>query len=222
VHGKLPPNELRQLLSAIHADLDLVRPSLPLLSSQNTEAQSDLSVQLASRILNLGLPPHPPAVHSKINEIASTVDTFIQTNLYPSSPIFASNLSRIRSALALILTNELLSFRSDPLSSSYDEGAHLACGARDQTGLDASEDDLDMVTDDDEPSNSSPAAEFRARHEAVLACFQEIEEQELRVHGLEVVGKELRALIGRMSRIVGFNLTVFSEVYAGPGMLVGS
>jgi hypothetical protein len=231
-HGRLPVAEVQEILGTIHSDLQLVIASLPaLVPTGPSETRSELSVQLARRILRLGPLPYSPSTHARLDSLASTLDTFMLTHLgQPApSPLVVANLGHVRTAVGLMLTHELLRYSSDYYSTSaphHDNASLASCARRDEPVLaegDGDGDGDELMLDETAISRREPApAEVRARADAALHRSKLAEQAEMRKHDLEVLSEELHALVGRISRIANFNLGVFGGVYAQPGMLVGS
>lgn len=231
VHGRLSSAEVQEIMGTIHSDLQLVIASLPaLVPTGPSETRSELSVQLARRILRLGPLPYSASTHARLDSLASTLDTFMLTHLgQPApSPLVVANLGHVRTSVGLMLTHELLRYSSDyyPASASHHDDASLAsCDRQDEPMFADDDGDGDeLMLDAPVPaSRREPApAEVRARADAALHRSTLAEQAEMRKHGLEVLSEELHALVGRISRIANFNLGVFGGIYAQPGVLVGS
>ncbi len=138
-----------------------------------------------------------------LTETARIIDVFITTNVNRQSPFFISSLRRVRGVMTVILSNNLLSQRLEPISTHHDDLSSNFTGRANNTEL-------------------SFPARVRERNASTLNRFKEEEEKLMRSTGLEVVEGGLRGLVKKMERIVGFNSRVFHEVYQKSGMMVGS
>jgi len=169
---------------------------------------SDFALRLSMRIHGRDCPSGAISERSNsdivcLTDTARTIDGFITANITYQSPLFISSFKGVRGAVTQLLTHELLVQLLDPACDLYDESM------TDSVPLQAEH-------------HLTPAARVREHHACSIREFRAEEERILRSTGLEVVEADLRGLVKRMERIVGFNADVFGDVYAGSGMMVGS
>ncbi|KAK4683605.1 hypothetical protein P7C73_g6632, partial [Tremellales sp. Uapishka_1] len=218
-HHTLSPTDLAHQLQQAQIDIDYVMDSLGKPASGNDV--SDMALRLATRIVRpfssldddcsalLG----PNRETNEIMALAQVVDIFIRNNVHPGSDLFKSHQAKLAAVLTMMLSNSLLANRNDPTSPLYDAEGR---------------DDRVCQTQGQAPVLREPgpklnyAAGLREKHNLHLRKMKALEEDRMKKDGLEVVESEIRDLVGKMMRIVTFNLQVHVGLYSSKGFTFGS
>lgn len=202
---------LEARLKGVRSDIEemVAQPNWFARLTCDTDGSSDFAIRVALRIVRPASLGHFETWDktkndaARIGEIAGKIDTFIKSHIQPDTPLFISSQKRGRSAITKLLVNLLLSDRLDHAVNRYDSTFDPQIPSTDVT-------------------NRSTATRIRERHAATLQQLREDEEWMIRSTNLDLAEVELRRLVQGMEKVVGFNLRVFGDLYAGPGMLVGS
>lgn len=131
--------------------------------------------------------------------------------------------------MRLMLTHELMKLEGE-MTVEDDMKGVLACEASRQGAKlkveeeDEEEEEADesMSVETQTSSEQMDSVQIRQRSRQ-LRSNQRAEERRLaRLYGLDVMFTDIKALVKRMERIVGFNVGVFRDVYGESGMVVGA
>ncbi|OCF38891.1 hypothetical protein I317_07340 [Kwoniella heveanensis CBS 569] len=174
---------------------------------------SDLGYRLALRVLR----PAPAETH-------------IHTNTEDMQAIgrMAQGFTDLLSVV--VLTGVLLGYRINPTSTFYDVNAGKCLKRNNSISTATAALSMDPSTEEDDLIGSavdwtgprSAAREVRERHDAYVVEQEQEKSVLLNTLNLESVAEPLRDMTERMIKIIAFNLSVFRDVYAGPGMMIGS
>ncbi|WVQ97695.1 hypothetical protein IAU59_004809 [Kwoniella sp. CBS 9459] len=200
-------------------------------TAANAALLSDLGFRLALRVLRPAHIEQQPSPNKSemqaISQMSQGFNDILQTVISRESPLVASTLSHVRCYLSKVLTGVLLGYRVNPTSTFYDANAGKCL--RRNNSISTATAALTMDSSEDEGSTSvgrtgpmSTARETRERHEAYIAEHEEEKLSLLKTLELDGVAEALSDITERMIKIIAFNLSVFRDVYAGPGMMVGS
>ncbi|WWD21957.1 hypothetical protein CI109_106445 [Kwoniella shandongensis] len=228
-NGKVSQDVMHDSLTKARLDIEMMMDKIsalqPNVSSEIEESLlTDLSYRLAFRIVRPSViiaPAAPPSMEEirSISEMAKTLNGFIRKNIQRDSELLNGNLQRLRIVLNKVLSDVLLSYRLNPASTFFDPNADK-CQRRDSISTATAAMALNENENDEEPK--SAAREIRERHETCLARCKDEESALIKMYGLEGVAEPIKEMTERMVKLVAFNLSVFGEVYGGPGMMVGS
>ena len=195
---------------------------------------SSLSLQILTRIYSPGSRSttdstgpmiHSPEVLARIQRDAEAMDDYFAQSIRPDSETFDAASKRVRQALTLILTNNLLRERCDPSSKHYipPEALHNIPVAEMQSmapeflshlsGAEVEQVGIHL--------QRNPPLVARTRLNYIRDQHKFAERDLLRSLGLTDLEVELRAVVKNMKKIVGFNLRCFLDVYCERGMVVG-
>ncbi|WVF70181.1 hypothetical protein IAT40_004969 [Kwoniella sp. CBS 6097] len=197
---------------------------------------SDLGFRLALRVLRPAyIETHMSPSRDQMQGISQLSQTFtdiLQDVISRDSPLVQTVLSQVRSYLSKVLTGVLLGYRINPTSTFYDANAGKCLKRNNSISTATAALSMDPSIEEDDDTNASAATEWsgprsasresRERHEAHVAEQEEEKSALLKMWDLESVAEPLKDMTERMIKIIAFNLSVFRDVYAGSGLMIGS
>lgn len=193
---------------------------------------SDIALQMASFLFATTHAKLQPDVDDKkriraYHDVISRIDEYIAKVVRADSPEIAKTIQQIESTLEIFCTNAL--FQSATAIDSNDIKLDGRC-SRDAASVDSDDDDS-MSSDVDEVSvmlsrsrASTASASLQAdrhRREAWIASHREQEDLLIKRAGFQAVSHMFDDLTKRIHKVVSFHATVFGDMYANEGMMVG-
>lgn len=231
VHPKLTATATHFALETITEDLDLILATHPISSG---DSDGEVALQLAGRILRLDPSdrtsvPYTQADHAQLSKIAETLSRYITTHIRPDSVLFAHSFKRLEEVTRLMLTHELMKIEGEmTVETTEATRAGVAVCQVMRNGkekvIDGQEveDDADMMDDIEKTEGRADSVQSRVRSREIRSRPRAEEKRLARLYGLDVVFGEMKGLVKRMERIIGFNVGVFRGIYGEPGMVVGA
>ncbi|WWC67548.1 uncharacterized protein I206_101457 [Kwoniella pini CBS 10737] len=247
-NGKVSPEVLQSVLKKARSDIEWTTDQLSTISKKSEESittteeqklKSDLAFILALRIVrpNSGLTDEinnlPNQEEMKIvSKIASTLTTYLNVNLTQDSNLLKGNMKRLKIFLIEKISNILLSYRLNPTSTFYDQKVDKCLKRSYELSPSSSSSnnkDIEMFDQQQQEklenktnSSSSSSREIREKYEIFLIKSKNSENEFIKLNGMEGIIEPIKELSNRMIKIIAFNLSVFGEIYAGQGMIIGS
>ncbi|WVQ76693.1 hypothetical protein IAR50_006367 [Cryptococcus sp. DSM 104548] len=155
---------------------------------------------------------------------------FLRTNISKDSKRLKEHMPVMRRVLHKVLTDVFTSYRFNPKSLFFDAAADR-CKSADKAHAPVSAGEECSSPTAPPMWTVSPDLRFKANRASRAAsarhdeCLRTCKEQELALIanlGLEGVVEPIKDITERMVRLLGFNLSVFKEVYMRKGFMVGS
>ncbi|WVR04319.1 hypothetical protein IAU60_001319 [Kwoniella sp. DSM 27419] len=223
-HGKSAAPDMASYMSQARAEITSILDKVALLTADNSnqaDQRSALWRELSMRLAVQVIRPDHTAVPSQVEnqavaDLAETLNGYILSNVSPESALLQGNLQRLQHLLGTILTDTLLSYRLNPASTFYD-GTAGHCLQSLSANVTTS-----RVSEEERSGLKTGARDAREKHLSFLARSQGERQSLIRNYGLEGLEEPIKEVTDRMIKTAAFNLSVFGQLYCGPGMMVGA
>jgi hypothetical protein len=190
---------------------------------------SDLAMHIAfPASVQQTTPSYGPEQVARHNTIANELDTFVTTNVKSSSPLFKLTKSRLQKLMDHMVLSALMERRYGdwkdffpPFEKPNPEGCSYSAGRRSIDILIDQENGIESV-DSGSAIVGLSAQQIRLLKEGhVDASKNEVADMAQRF-GFEPLRDRLRLLATSIHKVASINLSIFMDLYAGAGVVVGS
>lgn len=227
IRPKASPAAIKADLAVLSAELESIASTMPLIPVKTAGYHSDIAIRLSGRMLeaaaNDGMPKEEAyRIGAEMDVLAYTLDCYMEEYVNPDSLLVKISLERIDEAMRVLLPNNLLRLRFEDGLSQLVTGCCAPNPVQAATAASAKTTSSTPEQAHAVAQSRNASAALQLRQEAAQKQLTTAEDRVLRRLGLDTVETELRDLVKRVEKIAGFHAAVYSDLYSGRGMMVGS